>query len=141
MANPELTQAAAGLLAREHTGVLSTISVKLNGMPFGSVVDFAIDAEGRPVLLISGLAQHTKNLLADPRASLTVRDHTASNAVEGARLTIAGTMRHIENEEGAPIWSARFPDTGWAGFGDFSYWRLEPAQTYVVAGFGAMGWV
>lgn len=141
MANAELMRAAQDLLNREHTGVLSTLSVKLGGMPFGSVVDFALDDQGRPILLLSALAQHTKNLRQDPRASLTVRDHAAATAVEGARLTLAGSLLEVDAAEAAPHWNARFPDTGWAGFGDFSFWRLEPAATYVVAGFGAMGWI
>lgn len=141
MALDELRAVLLDLLRRESTGVLSTISVKLNGVPFGSVVDFALDNDGRPVLLMSGLAQHTKNARVDPRASLTVRDSSARTAVDGARVTMAGRLVEAETREVEAYWKARFPESDWSGFGDFSYWRLEPESTYVVAGFGAMGWI
>ena len=70
--------AARALLAAESVGVLSTISVHRPGFPYGSVTPYALSAHGQPLLLLSRLAAHTKNLLADPRASLFVGDRSGT---------------------------------------------------------------
>ncbi|MBK6799798.1 MAG: pyridoxamine 5'-phosphate oxidase family protein [Acidobacteria bacterium] len=63
------------LLNREKNGVLSTLSKKMGGWPFGSLTPFAMTAEGDPMFLLSGLAEHTHNIMADPRVSLFCRIH------------------------------------------------------------------
>ena len=68
--------AARQLFLQESFGVLSTISVDLPGYPFGSVTPYCADEQGRPVLYISHIAQHTRNILADSRVSLTVFEMT-----------------------------------------------------------------
>ena len=68
MVNDDVQQ----LLRHSYQGVLSTHSVQLQGYPFGSVVPFCLDKQGRVVVLISDLAQHTKNLKQDSRCSLLV---------------------------------------------------------------------
>src|SRR4051794_6521063 len=77
-ASETAVRAARVLLAAESVGVLSTLSVHRAGFPYGSVTPYALSAEGAPLLLLSRLAAHTKNLLADPRASLFIGDRTAA---------------------------------------------------------------
>jgi putative heme iron utilization protein len=79
---------ARGLLLEAKAGVLSTLSRDVPGFPFGSVVPHCLDRGGLPLTLIADIAQHTKNLLADPRASLTVTEAAEDGDVQAqARLT------------------------------------------------------
>ena len=97
MATPSASEAAVraarALLAAESVGVLSTISVHRAGFPYGSVTPYALSRAGAPLLLLSRLAAHTKNLLADPRASLFVGDRTAAEDPQaGARVSLLGRV-------------------------------------------------
>ena len=75
MTNKEKSgKAARSLMMSEYQGILSTISVEAQGYPFGSVTPYCFDSQGRPVILISRIAQHTKNILADPKVSLIVME-------------------------------------------------------------------
>src|SRR5437763_10291600 len=83
------------LLEAESVGLLSTISVHRAGFPYGSLAPFAVSASGAPLLLLSGLAAHTKNLVADPRACLYVGDRAATeDPVAGARVALPGRAGH-----------------------------------------------
>ena len=126
-------------LRRHHAGVLATLSRRLGGYPFGSVVPFVLDHEARPVVLVSRLAEHTKNMAADPRASLLVHD-VADDVQTAARLTLVGDAEPMADP--API-AARylryFPDArGLLDLGDFSFWRLRTVFVRHIAGFGAI---
>jgi putative heme iron utilization protein len=129
---------------RHHLhGVLSTISKKLDGYPFGSVVPCVTDHAARPVILVSRLAEHTKNIEADPRVSLLVRD-AAADAQESARLTIIGNARLVTDERAAP--QARylryFPAAErLLALGDFSFFHIEAVTLRYIGGFGAIHWV
>jgi putative heme iron utilization protein len=84
-------RAARALLATESVGLLSTISVRHAGTPYGSLTPYALSAGGAPLLLLSGLAAHTHNLRADPRAGLYVGDQTAAaDPQAGARISLMG---------------------------------------------------
>src|SRR5260370_63909 len=86
----DLPHAARGLLASERTGVLSSLSVHRPGYPYGSVTPYAPSRTGQPIILISTLAAHTKNLLADPRASLFVGDRAAADDQDAAGARMGG---------------------------------------------------
>ncbi|HEV2007255.1 MAG TPA: pyridoxamine 5'-phosphate oxidase family protein, partial [Burkholderiales bacterium] len=86
--------AARRYLRSRRSGVLATISVKLDGYPFGSVVPFVLDHAACPVILISRLAEHTKNIGADPRVSLLVHDLT-DDSQGAARVTLVGNAERI----------------------------------------------
>lgn len=122
-----------------RAGVLATQSVRFEGFPYGSAVPCALDAHGRPVVLISQLAAHTQNLDADPRASLTVHQ---DDVVTAARLTLLGTFTKITPDDpGARRYLALFPDAAaYAGFGDFGFRRLDPVAGHYVGGFGDIRW-
>src|SRR3954464_14044471 len=88
-ASETAVRAARVLLAAASRGVLSTLSVHRAGFPYGSVTPYALSAEGAPLLLLSRLAAHTKNLLADPRASLFLGGRTArQDAPAGAPISL-----------------------------------------------------
>src|SRR6478609_4228052 len=100
-AQPGLAEVQA-LLAAESVGLLSTTSVHRPGYPYGSLTPFAVSSRGNPLLLLSGLAAHTKNLLADPRACLFVGDRTATeDPLAGARASLLGRVVRVEADEAA----------------------------------------
>lgn len=144
MNRTELALAARNLLQRERQGILSTHSVKVPGYPFGSLMPYALDEEFRPLFLISSMAVHTKNLVADPRASLAMVEPASGDpAVAPGRLTLVGDVVQLADGASAALaYLERHPEARqWIGFGDFAFWRLETKSIYFVAGFGAMGWL
>jgi putative heme iron utilization protein len=126
-------------LRRHHAGVLATLSKRLGGYPFGSVVPFILDHDAQPVVLVSRLAEHTKNMAADPRASLLVHD-VAEDVQTAARLTLVGDAAPVpEPATVAARYLRRFPDAqGLLDLGDFTFWRLRAVFVRHVAGFGAI---
>ena len=143
---PGYAERARTLFSESTTGTLSTISRKCQGFPFGSLMPYALDVQGRPLFLISSMAMHTQNLKADPRASLFVAQAAAGEDPLGAaRATLVGEVRPIPESEivGArAIYLTAHPDSQyWVDFADFSFFRLEVMEVYYVGGFGVMGWV
>jgi putative heme iron utilization protein len=126
-------------------GVLSTILE--DGYPFGSLVTFAIDAEGRPIFLFSKLAEHTTNLAARRQTSLLVLAPAPEPAhpLDRARVTVVGQCSPVPTEDVEGVrrtFLARRPEAeAYAGFADFAFHRLEPARLRFVGGFGQMAWV
>jgi heme iron utilization protein len=118
------------------------------GAAYASLVQVAFGHDGAPVLLISTLADHTKNLLADARCSLLF-DGTGSfgETLTGPRVSVQGHARKLDatTPAGAALaarYLARFPSAEmYAGFGDFSFWRVAPARAHLVAGFGRIKWL
>ncbi|HVV53018.1 MAG TPA: pyridoxamine 5'-phosphate oxidase family protein [Polyangia bacterium] len=145
--NAERAAAAArALLAAESVGVLSTISVRRPGTPYGSVTPYALSGAGAPLLLLSALAAHTHNLRADPRAGLFVGDRTAAaDPQAGARLSLLGRAVPVgagEEDDARARYLARWPraaDT--LALGDFSFWRVEIEEARFIAGFGEIRWL
>lgn len=122
---------------------LSTAQRDAEGWPYGSMVMFATDASARPLLLISELADHTKNLHEDKRASLMF-DGTAGldEPLTGARATLLGTLSKCDDEGAKARYLRRHPNASfYAGFGDFSIWRMEVERAHIVAGFGDIHWL
>jgi hypothetical protein len=127
-------------------GTLSTLSRKHDGFPFGSLMPYAVDPVGRPVFLISSMAMHTQNLLADPRASLFVAQAAADGDPLGAaRATLIGQAKPVPESDlssAREVYIASHENSKyWVDFNDFSFFRLELADIYYVGGFGVMGWV
>lgn len=105
---------------------------------------YALDQNGAPVFLISGMAIHTQNLIADPRASLLVMQSGAgADPLGSPRATLLGLVNRIEDP--APVRDAyleRHPSARhWIDYSDFSFFRLDVTDVYFVGGFGVMGWV
>lgn len=135
---------ARELLLSSQEGILSTHSVDCPGYPFGSVVSFSFDTAGRPVILISALAQHTKNLQADPRASLIVLA-AGEDIQAAARLTLLGDFAPVPAAE-AEVVAERYCDRiptmrDFHRIYDFSFWRLTVHRARFVGGFGRIHWL
>jgi putative heme iron utilization protein len=124
-------------LRRARTCSLSTLS-RDDGTPYGSLANIATDISGRPLILISRLAWHTRNLLADARASVLVAELPATgDALVGPRVTVLGRFEPVDDVDLRRRYLARHPQAGiYADFPDFSFWRLTPSGIHGVAGFG-----
>jgi putative heme iron utilization protein len=129
-------------LRGHRSGVLATLSAKLGGYPFGSIVPFVLDRDCRPVILISALAEHTRNLAADPRTSLIVHDY-ADDIQAGARLTLVGDAARLEDDAAARTrYLRRFPAAqDLLALGDFSFWAIAPQRLLFIRGFGRIQWI
>jgi heme oxygenase (biliverdin-IX-beta and delta-forming) len=143
---PTFAEQARTLVHLGRTGTLGTLSRRHPGHPFVSVMPYAPDERGRPLLLISRLAMHTQNLEADPRASLLVaQPGVGEDPLALARLTLMGRAARLGPDQHAAAretYLARHPNAvHWVEFDDFSFWRLDLVDLYFVGGFGAMGWV
>jgi putative heme iron utilization protein len=143
---PSYAERVRTLLSLASVGTISTVSRKAAGFPFGSLMPYALDAEGRPIFLISNMAMHTQNLKADPRASLFVAQAAADGDPLGAaRATLVGRAEPVPEGEAALAreqYLARHEGSRyWVDFADFGFFRLEPVELYYVGGFGVMGWV
>ncbi len=142
-------QAAAGaraLLAAESVGVLSTVSVRRAGTPYGSITPYALAADGAPLLLLSGLAAHTHNLQADPRAGLFVGDRSAAaDPQAGARLSLLGQVARLPagaEPDARARYLARWPQAAqYLALSDFAFWRFQIDEARLVAGFGEIRWL
>lgn len=144
--DPTRAKEARSLANSHDTGVLCTLSVKRPGFPFGSVTPYALDDFGRPLLLLSSLAVHTKNLLANPHASLLIAEEPEEdNPLAAGRVNLMGMVQPVPETEVEGTrhryleWHPGAAE--WADFGDFRFYRLAVTEIYYVGGFGNMGWV
>jgi putative heme iron utilization protein len=144
-AEPTFAEQARTLVHLARAGTLGTLSRRHPGHPFVSVMPYAPDARGRPLVLISGLAMHTQNLDADPRTSLLVVQAGHEDPLAMARVTLMGRAHRLpEAERAAPreAYLARHPNAvHWVDYGDFAFWRIDLDDVYFVGGFGAMDWL
>jgi putative heme iron utilization protein len=140
---PSHAERVRTLLATKSVGTLATLSGRHPGYPFGSLMPYALDGEGRPVFLISNMAMHTQNLKRDGRASLFVEQASADGDPLGAaRATLVGDVAAADPAELRELYLARHPNSRyWVDFSDFGFFRLRPIDIYYVGGFGVMGWV
>jgi heme iron utilization protein len=143
---PTYAERARTLVHRARTGTLATLSRRHPGSPFGSLMPYAIDAVGRPLFLISSMAVHTQNLVADRRASLFVAEPDwAGDPLAAGRLTLMGAVEPVPADaraEARAAYLARHPNAAyWVDFEDFAFHRLEVADLYFVGGFAAMDWI
>lgn len=130
------------LLNTKDFGILSTLSVKLAGFPFGSVVPYCLDGQGNVVILISTIAQHTKNIAQDDRCSITIISEVDDVQANG-RLCIIGHMEGLNaNEtEVQERYYRHFPKSkAYGNTHDFSFYRLRPISVRYIGGFGAIHW-
>jgi hypothetical protein len=143
---PTYAERARTLVYLGRVGMLSTVSRRHPGHPFGSVAPYALDRHGRPVLLISTMAIHTHNLQADRRASLLVtQPGWTGDPLAATRVTLLGTVEPVAAPEipaSRHAYLERHPNAAaWVDFDDFRFHRLELVEIYVVGGFAAMDWV
>ena len=139
---PEGTEARR-YLRNQRFGAFATISKKLAGYPFSSLVPFVLDHAARPVIFISRLAEHTRNIDADSRVSLLVHE-PATDVQAVARLTLVGDAARVNG--GLDALRARylnhFPGAERLfALGDFSFYRIAPVMLRFIGGFGAIHWI
>lgn len=123
--------------------VLGTALNGAEGWPYASLVLLATDHAACPLLLLSDLADHTKNLKGDPRASLLIDGTTGlDEPLTGARVTLQGHVTPLADETLLARYVARHPSAAfYAGFKDFNLYRMEVARAHLVAGFGRIHWI
>jgi putative heme iron utilization protein len=125
------------LVREARTAALATLA-RRTGHPFGSLVTVACEADGSPILLMSTLAAHSRNLAEDARASLLFVEGTLGDPQQGGRVTLVGSIeRIVDDATQRRRYLTRNPDAAlYAGFGDFAFFRLELEDCHLVAGFG-----
>ena len=139
-------------LLEATNATLSTLAAEpdIAGFPFGSLTPYALRADGTPFVLISAIAQHTRNLALDPRCSLFVRDPRAEASGDAQatwRVTVLARASLIvakdeELEELHARYAARVPDAPRYGSAhDFAFWALRPVKVRAIGGFGAIRWL
>src|SRR5437660_469518 len=130
---------AKSLLRRRRQGALATLMAGI-GDPYCSLVNVASHPDGSPILLISRLALHTRNVLADPRVSLMLDERAAGDPLEGARIMLAGRAEGAGTDELDNLrrryLNAHPSAQAFANFKDFSFFRIRPSGAHLVAGFG-----
>lgn len=127
--------AARKLLARAKSGSLSTLDE--GGGPYVSLVAVSAVPAGAPLLLLSRLARHTANIRRDPRVSLLLAQTAAKDPLAAPRLSVIGRIAEETDPRARDWFLERVPEAAlYAGFPDFSYWRLEAESAHLVAGFG-----
>jgi putative heme iron utilization protein len=137
---------ARELIQVERHGVLCTLSRQLGGWPFASLTPYAFAASGEPLFLISNLAEHTRNLRADPRVSLFIQDSSAlAHPQAGARITIMGLAKEVDEDEiedARRRYLARLPEgEGLFQMADFALFKLQIERVRFIGGFGEIFWL
>jgi putative heme iron utilization protein len=129
-------RAAKQLLREGRSGALATL-MPSSGDPYCSLVNVATAADGAPLLLISQLAVHTTNILADARVSLMLDERKEGDPLEGARVMLMGRAAATDDPAARRRYLARHPEAEmFAGFRDFAFYQIELTAVHLVAGFG-----
>ncbi|MFT4571805.1 MAG: putative heme iron utilization protein [Hyphomicrobiaceae bacterium] len=145
VATPTHGDRARTLVASIGTGTLCTIAKEPAGFPYGSFVTFALDGPN-PVFFISTMAEHTKNLQTDPRASLLVAEGGESDPLANGRVTMLGECRLVTDSQEREVAKAAYltahPNAEYyIDYKDFGFWRLNVSAVRYIGGYGRMSWV
>jgi len=135
------------LMRRQGHAALAT---SWDGRAYVSLVALACDCDASPLLLLSDLAQHSRNIAADAKVSLLfdggAREHPPTNSLGDPlaepRLSLIGTAARCEDPRLLARFTARHPSAArYAGFGDFHLYPVTIERGHLVAGFGSISWV
>ena len=143
-ATPQTNARAARQLLRAHRyGALSTLSKKFDGHPFGSITPYLVDHDGSLLILISGLAEHTKNILRDPRVSLITHNQDDPHIQTQGRITVIGNaMPEPDRDLCGKRYLRYFPEAQtYFAMHDFNFFRITPLALRYIGGFGDIHWV
>lgn len=140
---------ARALLRRARSAALATALAEGNGggsgggWPYASLVTIACDGDASPILLLSDLSDHTRNIARDDRASLLVEAASnRANPQTGPRVTLLGRIARTSEERHRRRFLARHPGAGlYAGFADFNVYRMQVERAHFVGGFGRAAWL
>lgn len=142
--SPQATARAARQLLRAHRyGALGTLSKKFDGYPFGSITPYLVDHDGSLLILISTLAEHTKNIRNDPRVSLITHNQEDPHIQTQGRITVVGDASPIaEREQAGKRYLRYFPEAQtYFAMHDFSFYRIVPLALRYIGGFGDIHWI
>jgi putative heme iron utilization protein len=143
---PSFAEKSRTLVHLGRIGALATQSRHAAGFPFASVAPYGVDTDGSPTFLISTMAMHTQNVLADDRASLLVtQPDWHGDPLAGARVTLLGPVSRVDGDALEALrtdYLERHQGArDWVDFRDFHFYRMDVTSLYWVGGFGSMGWV
>jgi putative heme iron utilization protein len=135
----DAVKVARSLLRRSRQGALATLMAG-SGDPYCSLVNVASHADGSPILLVSRLALHTRNILGDSRVSLMLDERAEGDPLEGSRIMLAGRAEEASTDD-LEILRRRYLNAHpsaetFVSFKDFSFFRIRPGGAHLVAGFG-----
>lgn len=135
---------ARWVMRAQGEAALATAMAGQDGWPYASLVLVALDQDGAPLLLISKLAQHTMNIGTEDRVSLlfAAPPKAGEDPLAGARVSVVGRARPSTELRHNRRFLARHPEAAaYAGFTDFSYFRVDVERAHLVAGFGVIHWI
>lgn len=141
---PDNFQHAFHLLASTGQGILSTHSLEVEGYPFGSITPYCLDQYFRPNILISYIAQHTKNIVENPKVSLTViEENSKTNKQAKGRLTYIADAHLVTDDQNIKQrYTSYFPESkDYFNTHNFHFYRLEPVRIRYIGGFGKIFWL
>lgn len=144
MSKDKNSKEARNLLLSEYQAILSTHSVDVTGYPFGSVVPYCLNNVGEPVILISTIAQHTKNILSDPKVSLIATEGDADDLQTVGRVTYIGNAEKLDEDDTDSMerYYNYFPQSrGYHKTHDFNFYSIHPARVRFIGGFGQIYWI
>jgi heme iron utilization protein len=126
-------------------GQIASLSTDFKKTPFGSLVPYAIDTQGNPIVFLSDLAQHTENLKKNPKCSLMVHKIDKDDVFSSPRITFVGKLVKVpdkEREAAAKIYLKKNPQAEQIiDFGDFNFYRFEIRTIHYIGGFGDINWI
>jgi hypothetical protein len=141
---PQDTALSARQLLRAHRyGALGTLSKKFDGHPYGSITPYLVDHDGSLLILISELAEHTKNIQHDPRVSLITHNQEDPHIQTQGRVSLLGSASRVaEREHAARRYLRYFPEAQrYYEMADFQFFRIAPLALRFIGGFGDIHWV
>lgn len=136
-------RAARQMLRAHRYGALCTLSQKFNGHPFGSIVPYLVEHDGSLLILISTLAEHTRNILHDPRVSLVTHSQDNPDIQSQGRITVVGAAQPVADKlQTGKRYLRYFPEAqNIFAMADFSFYRIVPQTLRFIGGFGRIHWV
>lgn len=134
---------ARQLLRAHRYGALCTLSKKFDGHPFGSITPYLVNHDGSLLILISDLAEHTKNIKADSRVSLITHNQNDPYIQTQGRVTVIGNATHVPDRDRVGLRYLRyFPEAQtYFAMHDFQFYRIVPQAIRYIGGFGNIHWV
>jgi heme iron utilization protein len=123
----------------------ATLCTDFEGTPFGSLVIYALDEDGSPIILISDIAQHTDNILKNPKASIMVSKVNQEDIFDSQRITLIGEFSKVTEKEREAIqetYLKKYPDSEYlTELNDFNFYRMKVNKVYFIGGFGKIFWI
>ncbi len=137
----EKIREALNLLTTETNAILSTHSIEVSGYPFGSVTPYTLNEKFNPVIYISHLAQHTKNIIKNNKVSLTILEH-ATDPQKSARITFLGEAHKCTNESNRFYYLKCFPNAkSFEEIHGFDFYEINCERIRFIKGFGKIFWI